>query len=467
MLKDNAAASRKAAGAGAAASASSPVAAAAAPARVPLLQLTSLASSGGGKDFSFQSPTLHTLRHSPLLVVDVWASNLRAVFEQLASLVDDYPYVAMDTEFPGVVARPLTTPPAGAGKASLDAYRYQTIKCNVELLRLLQLGLAFCNEKGEVSAAAAAGGADSTGAAAGVVFQFHFKFNLDADLYAQDSIDLLQRSGLDLARHSEEGIDVSEFAELMLTSGIVLNEDVRWLTFHAGFDFAYLLHLLLGGGQGGPQSGAAGNGGNVSLPAAENDFFELLTLYFPCIYDVKALARALPPAAAKAQPALAAEVAHGGLDRLAQTLGQARLCGAAHTAGSDALLTAAVFFKLRDLFFAEDLTPPPTVAQMQQAAAAAAAASGDAAKASDADATSPTASSSSEAALTAFAQREEQYLNHLFGLSPLANTLLRAQRDKERAQTAAAATAGNDEDSSAAATTASGSSAARGRNDRT
>jgi CCR4-NOT transcription complex subunit 7/8 len=191
---------------------------------------------------------------------------------------------AQDTEFPGVVARPLTTPPAGAGKASMDAYRYATIKCNVELLRMLQLGLCFCNEHGEI-AARTPNDTDSASAATGVVFQFHFKFNLDSDLYASDSIELLQQSGLDLARHGVDGIDVTEFAELLLTSGIVLNDEVRWLTFHAGFDFAYLLHVLLGGGQGGSSSST----GNVSLPASEQDFFELISLYFPCIFDVKSL----------------------------------------------------------------------------------------------------------------------------------------------------------------------------------
>lgn len=52
------------------------------------------------------------------------------------------------------------------------------------------------------------------------------------DMYAQDSIDLLNRAGIQFKRHEEEGIDVNDFAELLITSGLVLNEDVKWLSFH-------------------------------------------------------------------------------------------------------------------------------------------------------------------------------------------------------------------------------------------
>lgn len=48
-------------------------------------------------------------------------------------MVEDYPYVAMDTEFPGVVARPITDQYA-------HDYQYQTLRCNVDLLKIIQLG---------------------------------------------------------------------------------------------------------------------------------------------------------------------------------------------------------------------------------------------------------------------------------------------------------------------------------------
>ena len=51
-------------------------------------------------------------------------------------------------------------------------------------------------------------------------------------MYAQDSIDLLQNCGIQFKRHEEEGILVQDFAELLMTSGIVLTDHVKWLSFH-------------------------------------------------------------------------------------------------------------------------------------------------------------------------------------------------------------------------------------------
>lgn len=51
-------------------------------------------------------------------------------------------------------------------------------------------------------------------------------------MYAQESIDLLQHSGIQFKKHEEEGIEVNDFAELLMTSGIVLSEQVKWLSFH-------------------------------------------------------------------------------------------------------------------------------------------------------------------------------------------------------------------------------------------
>lgn len=39
------------------------------------------------------------------------------------------------------------------------------------------------------------------------------------DMYAQDSIDLLQNSGLQFRKHEEDGIEPLEFAELLMSSG--------------------------------------------------------------------------------------------------------------------------------------------------------------------------------------------------------------------------------------------------------
>merc|ERR1719265_1166479 len=112
-------------------------------------------------------------------------------------------------EFPGVVAKPISN-----FKSSSD-YHYQTIRTNAELLKLIQLGLTLSNERGEL--------------APGVcTYQFNFKFSLAADIYAQDSIDLLTNSGIDFKRHDEHGIDPVRFAELLMCSGVVLCEEMHW-----------------------------------------------------------------------------------------------------------------------------------------------------------------------------------------------------------------------------------------------
>ena len=51
------------------------------------------------------------------------------------------------------------------------------------------------------------------------------------DMYAQDSIELLKRSGIDFAKNQEHGIDVNEFGELLMTSGVVLDDNVKWIRF--------------------------------------------------------------------------------------------------------------------------------------------------------------------------------------------------------------------------------------------
>lgn len=76
-------------------------------------------------------------------IKDVWRYNLEDEFQEIRQIVQKYNYVSMDTEFPGVVARP-----SGMFASSSD-YLYQLLRCNVDLLKIIQLGLTFLDENGK------------------------------------------------------------------------------------------------------------------------------------------------------------------------------------------------------------------------------------------------------------------------------------------------------------------------------
>ncbi|CAI9786812.1 unnamed protein product [Fraxinus pennsylvanica] len=238
---------------------------------------------------------------------EVWADNLDQEFALISEIVDDYPYIAMDTEFPGIVLRPV-----GNFNNSND-YHFQTLKDNVNMLNLIQLGLTFTDDKGNLPTC----GSDRC-----CVWQFNFcEFNPNKDVFANDSIELLRTCGIDFAKNNEKGIDAKHFGELLMSSGIVLNNDVYWVTFHSGYDFGYLLKLLT----------------RKNLPDTQEGFFKLINMYFPVLYDIKHLMKFC-------------NSLHGGLNKLAELLEVERV-GISHQAGSDSLLTACAFKKLKENFF--------------------------------------------------------------------------------------------------------------------
>ncbi|PFH53343.1 hypothetical protein AMATHDRAFT_55249 [Amanita thiersii Skay4041] len=237
---------------------------------------------------------------------EVWAPHLEREMRNIRDLVERYPYIAMDTEFPGVVARPI-----GTFKTSSD-YHYQTMRCNVDLLKIIQVGITLADENGQTPEPVS-------------TWQFNFKFCVSDDMYAPESIELLQKSGIEFERHEKYGIQPNDFAELMITSGLVLTPETKWISFHSGYDFGYFVKLLTA----------------ESLPTSEDDFFALLNRWFPTVYDIKYLMRAC-------------KALKGGLQDVADDLGIART-GPSHQAGSDSLLTAATFFKIRELYFSNEI----------------------------------------------------------------------------------------------------------------
>ncbi|KAK8124849.1 CCR4-NOT transcription complex subunit 7 [Apiospora kogelbergensis] len=195
----------------------------------------------------------------------------------LEYLIDDYPYVAMDTEFPGIVGRPM-----GSFIDKSD-YHYQTLRVNVDMLKIIQVGLALFNEKGETPPSkptaemmercpvirkyfAAHGNLP-------IAWQFNFHFDLKADMANISSIESLREAGIDFERLEREGIDSVKFAIRVLASGLVQVEDVKWLSFHGGYDFGYFTKCL----------------NNQELPNDGVKFDYIMKKHFPTTYDVKHL----------------------------------------------------------------------------------------------------------------------------------------------------------------------------------
>ena len=227
-------------------------------------------------------------------IIDVYEDNFIKEIKRIGKYLKQYPYIGMDTEFPGIVY-PCTS-------ISSDFY-YQFIKTNVDKLKLIQLGITLTNAKGEQPPNTA-------------TWQFNLKFDIDKDEHSQESINLLYNSGINFHKIKNEGISHSLFAEYLMVSGMVLNENIIWISFNGLSDFAYLLKLLIGD----------------YLPNNTNDFLDLIKTYFPNAYDIKYMINEN-------------DLYKGGLNKLAKELNIERK-GEVHQAGSDSLITSQVFFKL-------------------------------------------------------------------------------------------------------------------------
>jgi CCR4-NOT transcription complex subunit 7/8 len=234
---------------------------------------------------------------------DVWATNLEQEFLIISDLVPHFPYIGMDTEFPGFLVRGL--------QSTSEAQRYHIQAVNVNLTRIIQVGVTLADRSGRMPSPCA-------------TWQFNFKFSLNEDLYAPDAINLLQRAEVNFANFEQQGIELVDFAYLLLSSGLVMSNDIIWVSFHGGYDFAYLLRMLTG----------------LPLPRSEADFFKLLQKYFPHFYDVKFII-------SKTQPSFSSH----SLSELAESLNILRP-GVAHQAGSDSFVTLQLFFKYLEQHYA-------------------------------------------------------------------------------------------------------------------
>jgi CCR4-NOT transcription complex subunit 7/8 len=108
---------------------------------------------------------------------EVWAGNLEQEMATLRDLVDQYPYIGLvssirymyvtpantfwqKTEFPGIVARPI------GNFKNQNEFQYQTMRCNVELLKVIQIGITLSDADGNLPPEPC-------------TWQFNFRFDLE------------------------------------------------------------------------------------------------------------------------------------------------------------------------------------------------------------------------------------------------------------------------------------------------
>ncbi|CAN0871567.1 Probable CCR4-associated factor 1 homolog 1 [Linum grandiflorum] len=167
--------------------------------------------------------------------------------------------------------------------------RFHKLKLNVDATSLIQLGFTLCNSHGTV----------------GGVWQFNFQFDLDRDLYCQKSIDFLTTHGIDFQKLKTHGVDRVKFASMFAALIGRKQTPITWaVTFR---------------------------------PVAESSqvFLDVLGRVFDSVVDIKFMANFFKETGSEI-----------GLQKLADALGVKR-SGEAHTAASDSLLTALVYFELK------------------------------------------------------------------------------------------------------------------------
>lgn len=229
-------------------------------------------------------------------IQNVWKHNLEEELRNMAQKIKEYPYIAMDTEFPGVIAKPIGT------FSTQTIYMYHQLRCNVSLLNLIQLGISLSNEKGDRPTPC--------------TWQFNFHFDKKASMSAQESMHILENAGIDFERLRKDGISIDAFGEQVTTSGLLMNSALRWISFHSSYDFGYFIKAITG----------------KDLPNTIDEFSYVLMKVFPYFYDIKYLINMVGK--------------KGGLQDLADELAIERE-GIQHQAGSDALLTLKVFHMLK------------------------------------------------------------------------------------------------------------------------
>ncbi|CAK8532379.1 unnamed protein product [Lathyrus sativus] len=249
-----------------------------------------------------------------VIIREVLAYNLEYEFNLIHRAIHEGHFIiSMDTEFPGVIHFPKTD---RRHLQTVDQYRY--LKVNVDNLKLIQVGLTISDSEGNLP---------DFGTNNCYIWEFNFRdFDVNNDLCNQESVDMLRRQGIDFERNFCHGVDSRRFADLMLSSILVFNKSVTWVTFSSGYDFGYLVKILTG----------------MNLPNQLEDFLTVIEVLFgKNVYDMKHMMKFC-------------NSLYGGLERVAATHNVSRAVGNSHQAASDSLLTWQAFNIMMKTYFKND-----------------------------------------------------------------------------------------------------------------
>ncbi|KAF3631526.1 putative CCR4-associated factor 1 -like protein 9 [Capsicum annuum] len=174
-----------------------------------------------------------------ITIRQVWADNLVSEFDLISSIIDQYPCVSMDTEFPGVIFKQEGNVPF---ITQTPEAKYKWLKLNVDALKLIQVGITLSDKEGNLPDL---GSVDHR-----YIWEFNFSdFDVNRDRQAPESINLLRIQGIDFERNRISGIKSVDFGKVMMSSGLVCNDSsVKWVTFQGAYDFGYLSKILTGRG---------------------------------------------------------------------------------------------------------------------------------------------------------------------------------------------------------------------------
>ncbi|XP_017416427.1 probable CCR4-associated factor 1 homolog 9 [Vigna angularis] len=257
------------------------------------------------------------MSYGAVMTRSVWSCNLEAEFELIRRVIKFFPFISMDTEFPGVIFQldPAFRQPKN---------NYAMMKANVDRMHLIQVGLTLSDRHGNLP---------TFGTSNRFIWEFNFcEFDVTRHLHASQSIALLQSQGMDFHKNQSFGANIMRFVELLMFSGLLCNNHIHWITFHGAYDFAYLVKVL----------SYRFLHMQPLLPPNLGDFLHLVKFFFGQeVYDVKYLIKFCPNL-------------YGGLDRVSKSLGLDNSARKSHHAGSDSLVTLHVFNEIKRLYFHTD-----------------------------------------------------------------------------------------------------------------